>query len=81
MDEGVTVVKGEVEETWGDLLCDAVEGHLRPLYDFLADKPDLYQKPTPSIRKEYLRKFVAPNFGAMDCGRGCPFEMVFAVPS
>jgi len=77
MDEGVTIVKGEVEETWGDLLCDAVEGRLRPLYDFLADKPDLYQKPTPSIRKEYLRKFVAPNFGTIDCGRGCPFECTF----
>ena len=77
MDEGVTIVKGEVEETWGDLLCDAVEGRLRPLYDFLADKPDLYQKPTPSIRREYLRKFVAPNFGTIDCGRGCPFECTF----
>ena len=77
MDEGVTVVKGEVEETWGDLLTDAVHGRLKPLYDFLNNKPDLYEKPVPVVRKEYLRKFVAPNFGTLDCGRGCPFECTF----
>jgi radical SAM superfamily enzyme YgiQ (UPF0313 family) len=77
LDEGVTIVKGEVEEAWGDLLCDAVHGRLKPLYDFLNDKPDLYTKPIPVIRKKYLRKFVAPNFGTLDCGRGCPFECSF----
>ncbi len=77
LDEGVTVVKGEVEETWGDLLCDAVHGRLKPMYDFLGDKPDLYEKPIPAIRQEYLRKFVASNFGTLDCGRGCPFECTF----
>jgi radical SAM superfamily enzyme YgiQ (UPF0313 family) len=77
LDEGVTIVKGEVEEAWGDLLCDAVHGRLKPLYDFMSDKPDLYEKPIPVIRKENLRKFVAPNFGTLDCGRGCPFECTF----
>ena len=77
MDEGVTIVKGEVEETWGDLLCDAVHGRLKPLYDFIDNKPDLYEKPIPVIRKKYLRKFAAPNFGTLDCGRGCPFECTF----
>ncbi|HEY6944606.1 MAG TPA: radical SAM protein [Candidatus Acidoferrum sp.] len=77
LDEGVTIVKGEVEETWGDLLCDAVNGRLKPLYDFIDHKPDLYTKPIPAIRKSYLRKFVAPNFGTLDCGRGCPFECTF----
>lgn len=77
MDDGVTIVKGEVEEAWGDLLCDAVNGRLKPLYDFIDNKPDLYEKPIPAIRKEYLRKFVAPNFGTLDCGRGCPFECSF----
>ena len=44
MDAGVTVVKGEVEETWGDLLLDAVNNRLKPMYDFLNSKPDLYTK-------------------------------------
>jgi radical SAM superfamily enzyme YgiQ (UPF0313 family) len=77
LDAGVTVVKGEVEETWGQLLRDAVGGRLKPFYDFIDDKPDLYEKPLPVIRKEYLRKFVASNFGTLDCGRGCPFECSF----
>jgi radical SAM superfamily enzyme YgiQ (UPF0313 family) len=77
IDAGVTIVKGEVEEAWGDLLCDAVHNRLKPLYDFINDKPDLFDKPIPAIRKEYLRKFVAPNFGTLDCGRGCPFNCSF----
>ncbi|MFZ0818697.1 MAG: radical SAM protein [Candidatus Acidiferrales bacterium] len=77
LDEGVTIVKGEVEEAWGGLLSDAIRGRLKPLYDFIGNKPDLYEKPIPAIRKEYLRKFVAPNFGTLDCGRGCPFECTF----
>jgi radical SAM superfamily enzyme YgiQ (UPF0313 family) len=77
MDAGVSIVKGEVEETWGDLLVDAINGQLKPMYDFLNNKPDLYTKPIPAIRKKYLRKFVASNFGTLDCGRGCPFECTF----
>jgi radical SAM superfamily enzyme YgiQ (UPF0313 family) len=77
MDAGVSIVKGEVEETWGDLLLDAVNGRLKPMYDFLNAKPDLYTKPIPAIRKKYLRKFIASNFGTLDCGRGCPFECTF----
>jgi len=77
LDAGVTVVKGEVEETWDKLLRDVVGGCLKPLYNFIDDKPDLYEKPLPVIRKEYLRKFVASNFGTLDCGRGCPFECTF----
>jgi len=77
LDAGVTLVKGEVEETWGELLSDAVNGRLKPLYDFLQNKPNLYDKPIPVVRKKYLRKFVASNFGTLDCGRGCPFECTF----
>ncbi len=77
LDEGVTIVKGEVEEAWGDLLCNAVNGKLAPIYDFLDKKPDLNGKPIPALRKKYMRRFVAPRFGTLDCGRGCPFECKF----
>jgi len=71
----------EVEETWGDLLDDAVSRPPKALYDFLNNKPDLYTKPIPAIRKKYLRKFAASNFGTLDCGRGCPFECTFCTIS
>ncbi len=77
LDLGVTVVKGEVEDTWGDLLRDTLTDNLEPLYDFVSRKPDLYDQPLPIVRKDYLRKFVASNFGTIDCGRGCPFECGF----
>jgi len=77
IDLGVTVVKGEVEETWGDLLRDAAEENLRPIYDFLDQKPNLYEQPIPMIQREYLKKFVISNFGTIDCSRGCPFNCSF----
>ena len=77
IDLGITVVKGEVEETWGDLLRDAAEENLRPIYDFLDQKPNLYEQPIPMIQREYLKKFVISNFGTIDCSRGCPFNCSF----
>jgi radical SAM superfamily enzyme YgiQ (UPF0313 family) len=77
LDLGVTVVKGEVEETWGDLLRDAAEDRLRPLYDFMDRKPDLHDRPIPMIHGDYLRKFIVSNFGTIDCSRGCPFNCSF----
>ena len=77
MDLGVTVVKGEVEETWGDILEDALYDRLRPIYDFLDRKPDLYDKPVPTITRSYLKRFITSNFGTIDCGRGCPYNCSF----
>jgi radical SAM superfamily enzyme YgiQ (UPF0313 family) len=77
IDIGVSVVKGEVEETWGDILRDAAEDRLRPVYDFLGCKPDLFSQPLPMIHRKYLKKFVISNFGTIDCSRGCPFNCSF----
>jgi len=77
IDIGVSVVKGEVEDTWGDLLQDASQDRLKPVYDFLDSKPDLYAKPIPMIHRRYLKKFVTSNFGTIDCSRGCPFNCSF----
>jgi radical SAM superfamily enzyme YgiQ (UPF0313 family) len=77
IDLGVTVVKGEVEESWGDILRDAHEDKLKPIYDFLGKKPDLYSQPIPLIDRKYLRHFVTSNFGTIDCSRGCPFNCSF----
>ncbi|MGB7624043.1 MAG: radical SAM protein [Terriglobia bacterium] len=77
MDAGVSIVKGEVEETWAGILKDAIEGNLKPLYDFVDDKPDLYDKPIPLIDTRLLKRFMASNFGTIDCGRGCPFNCSF----
>jgi radical SAM superfamily enzyme YgiQ (UPF0313 family) len=77
IDIGVTVVKGEVEETWGDILRDAAEDKLKALYDFLDCKPDLYAQPLPTFERKYLKRFIVSNFGTIDCSRGCPFNCSF----
>ena len=77
LDIGVTVVKGEVEDTWGDILRDAEADKLLPIYDFMDNKPDLAHKPIPVINGKYLKKFIVSNFGTIDCSRGCPFTCSF----
>ncbi len=77
LDLGVTVVKGEVEESWTELLDDAIRDRLKPLYDFTDCKPDLHEAPIPSVEKKVLRKFVSRKSGTIDCGRGCPFNCSF----
>jgi radical SAM superfamily enzyme YgiQ (UPF0313 family) len=77
IDLGVSVVKGEVEETWGEILRDACHDRLKPVYDFLECKPDLYKHPIPIIDRKYLRRFITSNFGTIDCSRGCPFNCSF----
>ena len=77
IDAGCTVVLGEVEEHWEEILQDAVMGKLQPVYNLLADLPDLQYKPIPKIHKRYLSKFLTSNFGTIDCGRGCPFNCSF----
>ena len=77
IDLGVTVVKGEVEETWGDILRDACEDQLKPVYDFLGCKPDLYSQPIPVIDRKNLKRFITTNFGTIDTSRGCPFNCSF----
>ncbi|NWG13072.1 MAG: radical SAM protein [Acidobacteria bacterium] len=77
LDLGVTVVKGEVEETWEEVLADALADRLKPIYDFLGRKPDLSDKPIPMIHRRYLKRFMTSNFGTIDCGRGCPYNCSF----
>jgi len=77
VDAGVSVVAGEVEHRWADLLRDAYEGRLQPIYRFLDDPPDLSTAPRPLLSKQALRGFVHANYGTIDCSRGCPFNCSF----
>jgi radical SAM superfamily enzyme YgiQ (UPF0313 family) len=77
LDIGVTVVKGEVEDSWGSILQDAAADRLQPLYDFMDRKPDLTNQPIPLVHPQYLKKFIVSNFGTIDCSRGCPFNCTF----
>jgi radical SAM superfamily enzyme YgiQ (UPF0313 family) len=77
IDLGVSVVKGEVEDSWGEILRDAHEDKLKPVYDFLGCKPDIYTQPIPMIDRKYLKRFFVSKYGTIDCSRGCPFNCSF----
>ena len=77
LDEGVTLVLGEVEDRWAELLQDAAHDRLQPLYNFLGDRPHLADKPLPRASFETQKKFVLTQSGTIDAGRGCPFNCSF----
>ncbi len=77
VDAGVSIVAGEVEEHWGEILRAAHRGELRSIYRYLDELPDLLHAPRPIVDKGYLRRFVSSNFGTVDTSRGCPFNCSF----
>jgi len=74
---GVSVVAGEIEGRWEQILRDALDGTLRPVYNFLLEPPALQPAPMPRISPRYVHRFVSQNFSTLDCGRGCPFNCSF----
>jgi radical SAM superfamily enzyme YgiQ (UPF0313 family) len=77
IDEGVTLVLGEVENAWVDLLRDAAAARLRPVYNFLPNLPELETQPLPRFSPRLQRKFAVRGYGTIDAGRGCPFDCSF----
>ena len=77
VDAGVSVVAGEVEHRWGDVLRDAYQGSLKPIYRFLHELPDLTRAARPIVSRKYLRRFIFSSFAPIDCSRGCPFNCSF----
>ena len=76
MDQGITLVKGEVEECWGDLLRDALHGRLKTYYD-IVKRPDLSHANIPVVAPRLMKRFAYPYMATIDAGRGCPFSCSF----
>jgi radical SAM superfamily enzyme YgiQ (UPF0313 family) len=78
--ESITIVSGEVEENWGEILADALRGRLKPIYSFAQDLQnlvDIGSAPLPVISPKTMRHFAKPSFGTADTSRGCPFACSF----
>jgi len=76
MGEGITLVAGEVEERWGDVLEDALHRRLKPLYNFLKELPSLQGQASPILPRDVISRYVG-SLATFDAGRGCPFECSF----
>jgi len=73
---GITLFAGEAEGRLDELLVDARNGTLKPVYNYLSDMPDMREKPTPFLPIEKLRR-TSGCFTSFDAGRGCPFNCSF----
>jgi radical SAM superfamily enzyme YgiQ (UPF0313 family) len=73
----VTLVRGEVEDTWAGILRDVASGTQAPLYDTSGQKPDLATAPLPRLHPPLMKHFVYRHFGTIDTSRGCPFSCSF----
>jgi radical SAM superfamily enzyme YgiQ (UPF0313 family) len=78
--ESISVVSGEVEENWVEILADALHGRLKPIYSFAQDLQnlvDIGKAPLPRISPKTMRHFAKSSFGTADTSRGCPFACSF----
>jgi radical SAM superfamily enzyme YgiQ (UPF0313 family) len=78
LDNGVTVVKGEVEApgAMAMLLRDALNGAMKPVYD-IREFPNLADAPVPLANGKLQRRFFGRHTATIDTSRGCPFNCSF----
>ena len=77
LDIGCSLFAGECEEGRLDqVLKDAWNGELKPVYDHLKDLPGLEGAPLPVLPMDALRKN-SQSWSSFDLGRGCPFQCSF----
>ncbi|GAB0117189.1 hypothetical protein Acid7E03_12610 [Acidisoma sp. 7E03] len=76
MDLGITLYAGEAEDGLEELLRDAHAGQLRPLYNHMANLPNIQGVPIPCLPKDRVAR-TAGHMTTFDAGRGCPFQCSF----
>jgi hypothetical protein len=76
LDLGITLYAGELEGRCDNLLRDAANGSLKPIYNYLKELPSLEGAPSPVLPRQYLRKYYGYQT-SFDAGRGCPYQCSF----
>jgi hypothetical protein len=74
---GISLFAGEAEERRLDqVLRDAWNGTLAPLYNHMKDLPALAGEPPPLLPRKHVRR-TAGSLSSIDLGRGCPYQCSF----
>ena len=74
---GISFFAGEAEEgRLDEVLRDAWDGKLQPLYNFMDDLPALEGEPPPILPRKHVRRTVG-IVSSVDLGRGCPYQCSF----
>ena len=74
---GITLFAGEAEGgRMADLLRELDRGTAKPVYNYLADLPDLDAATFPVLPREIVTRVIG-HYTSFDAGRGCPFQCSF----
>ena len=73
---GASLFAGEGEGRIADLLRDIDRRRMKPIYNYLADLPDMAAAVLPILPKHTVTR-VAGHYASFDSGRGCPFQCSF----
>ncbi|MEM1045516.1 MAG: radical SAM protein [Pseudomonadota bacterium] len=76
LDLGVSLFAGEAEERFETVLCDARNGALKPIYNYMNDLPGLQNQVPPVLPADIVRRYEG-SISSFDAGRGCPFQCSF----
>ena len=74
---GISFFAGEAEEGRLDqILRDAWNGALAPLYNYMDHLPSLAGEPPPILPRQHVRR-TSGTMSSIDLGRGCPYQCSF----
>ena len=74
---GISFFAGEAEQgRLDEVLRDARDGALKPLYNFMDDLPALEGEPPPMLPARHIRR-ISGSLSSFDLGRGCPYQCSF----
>jgi hypothetical protein len=74
---GVSLFAGEAEEgRLDEVLRDAWNGALKPLYNYMDKLPSLAGEPPPFLPRKHVMR-TSGSTASLDLGRGCPYQCSF----
>jgi hypothetical protein len=74
---GISFFAGEAEERrFDEVLRDAWNGTLKPIYNYMDQLPSLNGEPPPFLPRQHVRR-TSGSLASVDLGRGCPYQCSF----
>ena len=74
---GISMFAGESEEhRLDEVLLDAWNSELKPLYNFMDKLPSLVGEPAPILPRKHIER-TSGKYSSIDLGRGCPYQCSF----
>jgi Radical SAM superfamily len=74
---GISFFAGEAEQgRLDEVLQDAWDGRLKPLYNHMDDLPSLEGGPAPILPLKHVKR-TSGSLSSIDLGRGCPYQCSF----